>query len=278
VTAGVEAKRIKLKFGRYQVYASEKLRRIPGLRFCIKNIFGYTNISGWTRSRIFIRMLRNLPLKQFHRIMDLGCGQGEYVMMLAEKLPQSHIVALDIAESEINAVKRGNEKVQFQNIEPFTGTVEQYPDTPLFDFIFSIDVFEHMPAEKMPFDECYRRLNPGGYLLVKMPARENISILPKRWFTSHAEWVERAHPGQVFELPDLVESLEGAGFELQNAFYRDGFFSRLAWEIGFLTKKWGSLTQLLFLPLVKLLAMCDGLLPESKYKNTIHVIGRKPQK
>ena len=278
MTAGAQAKRIKLKFGRYQAYTSKKLRRIPGLRFFIKNILGYTNISGWIRARIFIRMVRDLPLWKFRHIMDLGCGQGEYVMMLAESLPQSEIVALDIAETEIEAVKRGNEKAQFKHIEPFLGTLEQYPNSTEFDFIFSIDVFEHMSEDKMPFDECYRRLRSGGYLLVKMPARENISILPKRCFTSHAEWVQRAHPGQVFELPDLVARMEQAGFEIQKAFYRDGFFSRLAWEIGFLTKKWSSLTQLIFLPVVKMLAMCDGLLPASKYKNTIQVIGRKPQK
>lgn len=278
MTEGVEAKRVKLKFGRYQAYASNKLRRIPGLRFIIKNVLGYTNIGGWIRSRVFIRMLRDLPLRQFRRIMDLGCGQGEYVMMLAESLPQSHIVALDIAETEIKAVKRGNEKAQFKNIEPFLGTVEQYDNSTPFDFIFSIDVFEHQSEDSMPFDECYHRLRAGGYLLVKMPARENISILPKRWFASHVDWVQRAHPGQVFELPDLVARMEQAGFEIQKAFYRDGFFSRLAWEIGFLTKKWSSLTQLIFLPVIKVLAMCDGLLPASKYKNTIQVIGRKPQK
>lgn len=38
-----------------------------------------------------------------------------------------------------------------------------------FDFIFSFDVFEHIPDYRAAFRECLRCLKPGGELVFTVP-------------------------------------------------------------------------------------------------------------
>jgi len=262
-------------FGKYQSYTSNKLTRYPLLKKMLIKLFGYTNLGNYARSRIFIRLLKTLPTHRFKQILDLGCGYGEYTFMLAEAFPNSQVTALDIDQERIHTVNRTLNRVGLQNIQLVNHRLEQEPETEKYDFIFSVDVFEHIPEDQMPFAPCHTRLNPGGYLLVKIPNITQRTIFPDHWFEDHQEWLDEEHVGQVYDLEGLTNRFKQVGFDIVHASYSDGLLSRLGWELSYLAKKGGAIPQLICLPLSKLLVRLDHRFHTSQNGNAIQVIGQK---
>jgi len=265
----------KLRFGHSQTTSSKQMRNFPRLSKIIYTIFGYTNIGNYARAKVFLKAIRKLPLQEFKNILDLGCGQGEYTFMLANALKQANITALDISPQAIETISQTRQAMNIKNVFTSLGKIDNHSKGEHFDFIYSIDVFEHILPGEMPFRESYQRLNSNGIFLVKMPSKIQRTILPARFFKQHEQWLEREHVGQIYKLDDLRLRMIDAGFEVIHASYSDGLTARLAWEIGYLTKKVNPVLQLLFLPLLKAMVLCDNLLSHKSFGNAMMVIGRK---
>lgn len=262
-------------FGKTQVLTSRRMQKRAWLAKYIYRIFGYTSLGNYARAQVFIRLLRRLPVERFSNILDLGCGLGEYSFMLAEALPESRLTAIDILPERVAEVRKAKASTGAHNLEVFQNRIEELPADRQFDFIFSVDVFEHISENEMPFKEAYRRLRPGGFLLVKMPSKKQQTFLPESWFEEHQAWLEHEHVGQVYELDDLEERFRQEGFRIEYAAYADGSLSRIAWEISWLAKKGGAIPHLLLLPLCKALVWVDNLQENHPKGNTIQVIGKK---
>lgn len=267
---------LNFEYGKTQILTSPRMRQRPGLAKIIFSIFGYTSVGNWARAQIFINRLKLLPVNSFNKILDLGAGLGEFSFMLAEALPQSKITALEILPDRVSYLKEVVSKTSFKNVTVFEEKIEKLNENEAFDFIYSVDVFEHILKEEMPFEECYRKLKKGGYLMVKMPNVTQTTICPDSWFEEHNEWLEEEHIGQVYNLDDLVARFKQAGFSIIHASYSDGWISRLGWELSYFTAKGGAILQLLFLPVCKLIYYIEYLTYQSKTKgNSIQVIGQK---
>lgn len=270
------AKNLPLEFGNYQPLVSERLQTRPQLGKWIHRIFGYTVMGNYSRSIIFKDLIKKLPAASFEKVLDLGCGYGEYAFMMGKALPHSRITALDIKTRCISAIRRALLKIDLTNVDTHLGKIETLEED-YYDFIYSVDVFEHIPEAEMPFASCWEKLRPGGYLLVKIPSRTQKTLFPEGWFEEHHDWLEDEHVGQVYELEDLRARFEAEGFEVVHASYSDGFLSRVAWEWAYLCRKMGQAMYLLNLPICKALVHLDKFINGSKSGNAIQVIGKKPE-
>lgn len=262
-------------FGKTQVLTSNRMTKRPELARLVYKIFGYTSLGNYARAQVFKRLLHELPVDDFEDILDLGCGMGEYSFMIAEGHPDARITAIDILPDRVAAVKRAREELKVKNLAVYQSKIEELPPDQKFDFIFSVDVFEHIPPGEMPFKEAFKRLREGGFFLVKIPSAKQQTLLPESLFEDHNEWLEHEHVGQVYELEGLKNRFEQENFSVKYAAYADGPISRLAWEIAYLSKKGGPFLQLLLLPLCKAMVKLDLLFKNPKRGNTIQVIGRK---
>ncbi|MEL7221367.1 MAG: class I SAM-dependent methyltransferase [Bacteroidota bacterium] len=268
---------MEITFGKMQDQMSERMQQRPLLAKWVKRIFGYTLVGNYARALTFKELLEQLPLEEYERIMDLGCGFGEYAFMLADALPQAQVTALDIKQPAIQKISSLVQKHDISNLETYGKTIDTLENRDgAYDFIYSVDVFEHIQEDEMPFAEVYKKLKPGGHLLVKIPSRDQLTIMPEDWFEDHHDWLEDEHIGQVYELEDLKARFEKEGFKITYAAYADGWWSRLGWELGYLSHKAGSFWQLLALPLAKGMVWLDRLVHQRKGGNTIQVIGQKP--
>lgn len=267
---------MEITFGKMQDQMSTRMQRYPRLARWVKRVFGYTLVGNYARALTFKELLDQIPVASFRRILDLGCGYGEYAFMLAEALPTAEVTALDLNAQSVARIEELARAHQINNLQTHTGPIETLsaPDES-YDFIFSVDVFEHIKVEEMPFAGAHQKLRTGGYLLVKIPSRDQLTILPEDWFEDHHDWLEDEHIGQVYELEDLKARMEREGFAVVYATYADGWWSRLGWELGYLSHKAGPVIQLLFLPLAKLMVRFDRLIHRRRRGNTIQVIGQK---
>lgn len=267
----------KFSYGKTQIFTSPRMRKHPRLAKLVYSIFGYTSIGNWARANIFINLLHKVPVTSFHKILDLGAGLGEFTFMIAEALPNAKITAVEILPERIKYLNEVVEKVGFKNIQIIDQKIESIKEANAYDFIFSVDVFEHILEKEMPFEACFEKLKPGGHLLIKMPNVKQLTICPDSWFEEHNEWLEEEHIGQVYNLDDLTSRFKRAGFSIIYASYSDGWISRAAWELSYFTAKGGSFIQLLFLPICKALYFLEYALNQKpKSGNSIQVIGIKP--
>lgn len=267
---------MELTFGTAQVYTSEKMKKAPVLAKLFQKIFGYTNVGNYARFTVFKELMKRIPLKENAKILDVGTGYGEYSFSLAQALPNSEVHSLDIDSDRIASVNEAIAKSKIQNVKTHCSYTEQLEEKD-FDFAFSIDVFEHIAPEEMPFKAVYDRLKPGGYFMVKMPYITQKTILPERFFEEHHEWLEEEHIGQVYDLFKLEKRFMNEGFRVVYSSYSDGWYSRLGWEIAYLGKKAGIIGQMLTLPLAKLLIKFDRMFHINTWGNAIQVIGVKTE-
>lgn len=99
------------------------------------------------------------------RVLDVGCGTGYLLRLLASRCPDaSELAGIDAAPSMIEAAEdaAGDRRLRFT-----VGTAERlpYPDG-TFDLVVSTTSFDHWADQGAGLRECARVLTSGGHLVL----------------------------------------------------------------------------------------------------------------
>lgn len=183
-----------------------------------------TNVGDLGYRRRILTLLRYLDIKEGDTILDCGCGEGFYTMILSE-LYNCSVYAVDYDEELVETAKkrigaRPNIVFQKGDISHFS-----FPDN-TFDKIILTEVLEHIPDDKRAIGEIYRVLKKGGVVGITVPNHN----YPFLWdpMNKIREWLGLGHfnPDNHFlagiwsmhlrlYYPDELKSLiESAGFRL----------------------------------------------------------------
>jgi len=141
-------------------------------------------------------------------ILDAGCGGGATMDSLKS---YGRVRGMELDEE---AVDYNREKGR----DVLRGRVEEMPFCDgTFDLALALDVIEHVPDDLAALEELLRILNPGGHLLVTVPA------LRLLW---GAHDVANGHYRR-YTLGELRRRVEAAGFEV----IRDTYFNTLLFPV-----------------------------------------------
>lgn len=113
------------------------------------------------------------PLLEGCRVLDLGCGSGRDVYVLAQMVGESgQVVGVDMTEEQLAVAERHREhhRLAFgfarDNVEFRLGYIEQLDQLGLkdasFDVVVSNCVVNLSPDKNAVFNEVHRLLKPGG--------------------------------------------------------------------------------------------------------------------
>jgi 2-polyprenyl-3-methyl-5-hydroxy-6-metoxy-1,4-benzoquinol methylase len=133
------------------------------------------------------------------RLLDAGCGAGEYVDALGKT--GANVQGIEYVEAKVHqwsAKHPGDKKVQRGDLEKLVF------DDETFDAVLLNEVLEHVPNDRVALGEIYRVLKPGGTLILFSPNR----VHP---FETHGVYSLRtgAHRGmaRTFMLPWIPNAL-----------------------------------------------------------------------
>jgi ubiquinone/menaquinone biosynthesis C-methylase UbiE len=100
------------------------------------------------------------------RILDIGCGTGQFPELLFHEVPGSKIWALDLVRGMLEG---GNERWNHygSRVVPVQGDSENLPfETGTFDILTCANSFHHYPNQAKAVAEMCRVLKPGGCLML----------------------------------------------------------------------------------------------------------------
>jgi SAM-dependent methyltransferase len=125
------------------------------------------------------------------RLLEIGCGTGHNLAMLAEF---GSVDALEVdPTARAIAEKRLGREVLVAPLPELAGVPER-----AYDLVAAFDVIEHIPDDRQALEGIARRLKPGGKLVATVPAHQ--------WMWSAHDVVnhhQRRYSKRVFR--DLIE-------------------------------------------------------------------------
>ena len=116
------------------------------------------------------RMLISKVPKKSKKVLDIGCGNGELICMLAEMGHES--VALDLSKNRLNNFKDRARKVGVVQIQGDAMNIPLQDSS--IDVIMCSEVLEHIKDYENVLKEMNRILKSHGRIVVSVPYKEEL--------------------------------------------------------------------------------------------------------
>jgi len=130
----------------------------------------YSGLAPEPRFRKVIQIARRL---QGGRLLDIGCGDGSFTILLKEALKAQEVAGIEIAPEAVNALREKGIKAHQLDIDeqsfPFS---DNY-----FDIVYCGEIIEHLFNPDHLLQEVHRVLKPGGSCIITTP---NLAGWPNR--------------------------------------------------------------------------------------------------
>lgn len=120
------------------------------------------------------------PNRDGAKVLDIGCGTGRFTIPLACGLEGVTVVG---ADASIKMLEQAQQKpCADRAIWSEQNVCAQTFDDGTFDVVFISDMLHHLPNPVDAVKECLRVLKPGGWMINKYGAMENIARDPEHVF------------------------------------------------------------------------------------------------
>lgn len=174
----------------------------------------YATASGHHRS-FDAWFLNHHPPHPQDRVVDAGCGSGEFTAHLASIVTRGHVIGVEPDASMLDAARRH----QADNLEFRQGGVQELDrvcDTAWADLVVSRAMFHWLPLRdyQSSYEAIWRVLRPGGWFHAESGGHGNVATLTRvldgvaaRLGLGPAR-VSLPHPGTILDM------LEQVGFEV----------------------------------------------------------------
>lgn len=182
-------------------------------------------------------LLRHIPDLRECRVLDLGAGQGNFLMEAAAE--GIRVTGIEYNPAYVESTRKRIQKAGY-SIEIRQGRGESLPyEDDSFDFVNASEVIEHVQDPVQVLHETYRVLAPGGAAYVSVPNRYGlkdphyhlygVNWLPRGWsdrfisvfgrekaYNDVSAGAQRLSDMHYYRYPSFVHLAEGIGFKTQD--------------------------------------------------------------
>ena len=174
-----------------------------------------------------IRAMQRLGNLTGGRLLDVGCGTGEYTTAMAPGF--TSVDAIDIEPERLEYFK--NDHPENVTVQSMSVNELDFPDE-TFDLVTMVEVLEHLADPTQALSEIRRVLRVGGGLLLTTPNRawpieqHGVLVGEKRYPGPYAPglvWVKPLHrrfsDADAFSSKDLKRLARAGGMEVAGVTY-----------------------------------------------------------
>ncbi len=181
------------------------------------------NPTGWRLrlQRELRSLLRQSGEARLGRVLSLGCGDGQFELMLAPHAKQ--VTGLDISHEAIELAKRKTTAAKIDNVEFRCQPLSDLKWDETYDAIICLAFLHHVPPVELPtlLRQVYDHLVPGGFFYAQDP---NVhGVLRKIGRVVLRDGYDRYHSPDERELnpSELISQMQETGFNKVRINYID---------------------------------------------------------
>jgi len=201
-----------MKFGRARLY-----RQDTSISHRLHyHLFGLADPGHYLRSHYFKKYSKLLRPK---KILDAGCGGGDYTFYMAEHWPQATIEAIDINQEAVTKNRSVQKRWGLENIAFKELDLKQIHEEETYDLIVCIDVLEHIVDQKVIIDKFYSALKKGGHLYIHIPLKRSRPVPLEQLLKKFQEWAEQEHIGEERSRDQMLGLINKSGFIVEKSQY-----------------------------------------------------------
>lgn len=176
--------------------------------------------------KFIIYLIKRFKLVKNQKVLELGCGRGEFLNEFVVNGFEGHGVDLSdyckkfFPDLNFKKVDLANEKLPYEDNS--------------FDIIYSKSIIEHFYYPEKVFQEAYRVLKPGGTIITLTPEWQYI-------YKSFYEDFTHRTPFTSVSLRDIQEmsgfkEITVESFKQLPIIFENRFFSKIFYFLSFLTR------------------------------------------
>lgn len=141
-------------------------------------------------------------------VLELGCGWGSLTTFMAERFPNSQIVAVSNSSPQRKHIMRRARAAGLKNLEVRTCDMNMFDTEEKFDRVISVEMFEHMRNWNELLGRIARWLRSDGKLFLHVFAHERFAYPFE--VKDESDWMsEYFFTGGMMPSHDLLERLDG---------------------------------------------------------------------
>lgn len=117
---------------------------------------------------LYRRLCEEVPLGAGDRVLDIGCGGGKCVSLIAKNAPEVTVFGIDTSGEMISMAKKVNRIfIEQGRVKLFEGSVSDLPfEDSCFDLVVACESIHFWPDLAKDLEEVARVLKSGGYFVV----------------------------------------------------------------------------------------------------------------
>ena len=146
------------------------------------------------------RLSEQIPEKNFHKILDLGCGTGNLADILNQKFPLAQIYGYDLAIKMLEVAKSKYYQTCQANAESLPLDIND------FDLVVSNLMLQWTNPKKV-FEQTWEVLKPNGKVCFATFTYPTLTFIQDIWLD-----LTKRDAHQFLEQIELVNLLSGSGF------------------------------------------------------------------
>jgi trans-aconitate methyltransferase len=163
--------------------------------------------------------LEHFPVRSDDRLLDLGCGSGDFTRVLADLVPDGEVVGIDAQPSMIATAQADARDNQTFVLGPVQDLGRLFPGPGAdgsFAAVTSRAVLHWVPAADHPgvLAEAHRLVEPGGWLRIECGGAGNVPGIVATFDRIAAGYGGPTAPWTFLDAGRYLELTERAGFVL----------------------------------------------------------------